>query len=73
MTEESARDHRRSLTSGVSMGGKGPDVHMYRNALKSYVYLVSWFLSDFSKLRESKGIESKLRKKSKKNSHEEMS
>lgn len=48
------------------MGGKGPDIHVYRNSLKSYVYLLSWFLSDYSKLKESKDLPSKLRKKPKK-------
>lgn len=36
-------------------GGAGqPDLNLYRNSLKAYVYLLSWFLQDNSKLKESK-------------------
>jgi hypothetical protein len=53
---DSAFEHRRSLQSGVSSsrGGGQADINLYRNCLKAYVYLTTWFLSDNSKLKESK-------------------
>lgn len=66
LSGDSAFEHRKSLQSGVSSGTRGggnsgADVNMYRNCLKAYVYLMSWFLQDNSKLKESK--ESKARVK----------
>lgn len=47
-------DHRRSLQSGVSMGGNSQNINMYRNCLKAYVYLITWYLQEYSRLKESK-------------------
>jgi hypothetical protein len=60
LNNDAAFEHRRSLHSGISSSSRGgggagqPDLNLYRNALKAYVYLISWFLQDNSKLKESK-------------------
>jgi hypothetical protein len=59
LNQDSAFDHRKSLQSGTSyssrgIGGSGPDLNLYRNCLKAYIYLISWFLQDNNKLKETK-------------------
>lgn len=58
LEEEQAFNHRRSLQSGISQSSRGgagqPDLNLYRNCLKAYVYLIGWFLQDNSKLKETK-------------------
>lgn len=58
LNNDAAFEHRRSLQSGISSSSRGgggqPDLNLYRNALKAYVYLISWFLKDNSKLKDSK-------------------
>ena len=47
LNQDSAFDHRKSLQSGISSSrgnGNGRDLNLYRNCLKAYVYLISWFL-----------------------------
>ena len=44
-------------------GGKGLDVNVARNCLKAYVYLLTWFLGDNSKLKETKEMRTKTKKK----------
>lgn len=48
LNNDAAFEHRRSLQSGISSRSGGnsgqPDLNLYRNALKAYVYLISWFL-----------------------------
>ena len=46
-----------------SSGGRQSDINLYRNSLKAYVYLLTWFLSDNSRLKESKEAQTKTRKK----------
>jgi len=58
LTDEASRDHRRSLMSNTisqatSSAGK-IDINIIRNSLKSYVYLTSIFMTEYSKLKESK-------------------
>ncbi len=59
LNQDSAFNHRKSLQTGTShssrsMGGSGPDLNLYRNSLKAYIYLISWFLQDNNKLKETK-------------------
>jgi hypothetical protein len=68
LSEDSARQHRRSLQSNtmsqlVSADGSRIDVNCIRNSLKSYVYLITFFLTQNSKLKESKENQTKARRK----------
>lgn len=58
LNQDAAFDHRKSLQSGTSSsrgnGRGGHDLNLYRNCLKAYVYLISWFLQENSKLKETK-------------------
>jgi len=59
LNNDAAFEHRRSLQSGISSSSRGngagaPDLNLYRNCLKAYIYLIAWFLQDNSKLKESK-------------------
>ncbi len=61
---DAAFDHRKSIQSMTSSGGgRQSDINLYRNSLKAYVYLISWFLSENSKLKDSKENHTKTRKK----------
>lgn len=66
LNEDSAMNHRKSIASGVSMSGRSTEIDLFRNSLKAYVYLISWFLSDFSKLKEAKELQTKMRRKNQK-------
>ena len=60
LSGDSAFEHRKSLQSGVSQQVSGaPDLNLYRNCLKAYVYLLCCFLQDNSKLKETKETQTK--------------
>lgn len=66
LTQENYHDHRRSMESGISRG-HDLDMNKFRNALKCYIYLVTTFLQDNSRHKESKDVPTKKRKNNKNN------
>lgn len=67
LTNDSAFEHRKSLQSGVTARGAGTnDLNVYRNCLKAYTYLISWFLQDNSKLKETKDTNAQTKARNKK-------
>ena len=53
LNSDSAFEHRKSLQSNVTSARKGgPDINMYRNCLKAYIYLITWFMQDYSKIKD---------------------
>lgn len=54
LNSDSAFEHRKSLQSNATGGRRsGPDINLYRNCLKAYVYLITWFLQDNSKIKDT--------------------
>ena len=61
LNEDTAMQHRRSLMSNTqsmvsssAQGGPKVDINLIRNSLKAYVYLLTFFLGENSRLKESK-------------------
>lgn len=68
LSNESAFEHRRSLQSNtmsqlLTANGTKVDINLIRNSLKAYVYLMTFFLAENSKFKESKENQTKYRRR----------